>query len=84
MRERERERERRKELSSAECKEEKIKTEERYLFGGSYIMPTRFDFKFLSEYKNILLKYLPFIYIYIYIYKLKQNYPIIKLTDEIN
>ena len=32
----------------------KVKTEERYMFGGSFIMPTHFDFRVLFEYKNIL------------------------------
>ena len=34
----------------------KVKMEERYMFDVSFIMPTCFDFKVLSEYKNILLK----------------------------
>ena len=32
------------------------KGEERYMFDGSFIVPTRFDFKVLAEYKNILSK----------------------------
>ena len=30
--------------------------EEIYIFGSSFIVPTRFDFKILSEDKNILSK----------------------------
>ena len=32
---------------------EKVKMEERYMFGDSFIVPARFDFNALSEYKNI-------------------------------
>ena len=31
--------------------------EERYMFGDSFIVSTCFDFKGLSEYKNILSKF---------------------------
>ena len=35
---------------------EKDKNGKNYVFGGSFIVPTRFDFEVLSEYKNILSK----------------------------
>ena len=34
----------------------KVKTEERYMFGDSFIVLTCYDFTVLSEYKNILSK----------------------------
>ena len=44
------------ELHPKEYKLKKVKTEERYMIGGSFTEPTRFDFKFLSEYKKSFIK----------------------------
>ena len=38
------------------CLEKGKKTEERYMFDGYFYVLTRFDFKVLSEFKNILSK----------------------------
>ena len=46
-----------KRIESERMYVEKIKREERYMFGDLFIVPTRFDFKVLSKCKNILSKF---------------------------